>query len=133
MGEILIPLPPFGASVFQSNPAGFHGRPLFESAPAFEHWIDRSDPSLTPRCGTSEQASGLSGLLQNAAFNEMIRSGDRQFRLLNHVVSIPKNLKMSRLELFDGCHRQICECSYVSDHIQQDGPIPRPAEVWHIG
>jgi len=29
---------------------------------------------------------------------------------------------MSRLELFDGCHRQICECSYVSDHIQQEGP-----------
>jgi hypothetical protein len=49
----------------------------------------------------------------------MIRSGDRQFRLRNQRRLNPEKSANVWLELFDGCHRQICECSHVSDHIQQ--------------
>ena len=54
----------------------------------------------------------------------MIRSGDRQLRLRNQRRLHPEKSANVWLELFDGCHRQICECSYVSDHIQQETQSP---------
>jgi hypothetical protein len=63
----------------------------------------------------------------------MIRSGDRQFRLLNYVVSIPKNLKCLGLNFSTAVTDISVSVRYVLDHIQQEAQPVDQLSISKIG